>query len=151
MVVEVILGQVGEDADIKIDSECALQGNGVGGNLHHRTVAARLPHLLEQGLDIRSLRRGMRCRKRAITDLIRDRTEQTGKKPAVAQHIANHVGRSGLPVGSGHSDDLHLARKIAMVSVCNFGQCPACARNPDVCNLCPEVKIVLGYHGNRAI
>ena len=54
-----VLGEVGEDRHVKTDARHPLQGQGVGGDLHHHMGAASVQHLAKELVQLVALGGGV--------------------------------------------------------------------------------------------
>ena len=73
MIIEVILRQVGEDADVEFDTADTLLFERVRADFHHASLAVSAQHLRHHLLDFERLGRGALRRNDALADLVAHR------------------------------------------------------------------------------
>ncbi|MPM66130.1 hypothetical protein SDC9_113037 [bioreactor metagenome] len=102
VVIQMILGQVGENARREADAVHPVQGKGVGGDLHHQMGTACVRHTPAQSLDFIGFGGGALSRKGLRADHILVGADKPHLGPYRAlQHGFDEVGGGCLPVGAG--------------------------------------------------
>ena len=108
--VQVILAEVGEDAHGEADAVYPVQGQCVGGDLHHHMGAARVGHLAEQLLQLEGFGGGALGVQHLVADHVLDGAHQTHLGPGLLlQDALDEIGGGGLAAGAGNADHGHLA------------------------------------------
>ena len=131
--IQVVLGQVREDAHGVGNPVHPVQHQGVGGDLHHHMGAARLPHLGQQGLQVPGLRRGPLRGDHGIADHVLVRADEAHLGPQhLLQHRLQEIRGGGLAVGAGDADHGHVLRRVAVEVGPQHRQGPAGVRHLDV-------------------
>ena len=106
MIIEMVTGQVREDADIELDAVNALLVERVGAHFHHAGLAVRLEHLRHHLLHFD----GFRCRalrgNHAVTNLVTHGAHQTRLDVRRFEDRLDHEGDGRLAVRSRDADDL---------------------------------------------
>ena len=103
VVVQVVLGQVGEHPRVELQPLHPVLDQGVGGHLHHHMGAAPIRHTAQQALKLIALRRGAPRREDLVPHHVLDGSDQPHPGPQHRfQHILDEKGGGGLPVGPGY-------------------------------------------------
>ena len=123
VVVQMVLGQVGEHPRLEGQSLHPALGQGVGGDLHHHMGASRVCHAPQQRLELIGLRCSAVGRQLQGTDQIPVGANQahTGLQRPF-QHGLDKIGGGGLPVGAGDPDQGHLLPRVSEPSGGHPGQ-----------------------------
>ena len=87
VIVEMVAGEVGEDASRKLQSADALLGDGMAGTLHKGIFAALLHHLGQQAVEFDGSGSGMVGGNGLAVDIVADGGEQAALVPHRAEHI----------------------------------------------------------------
>ena len=131
--VQVVLGEIGEDAHGEVDAVHPLQHQGVGGGLHHHMGAARVPHPGEELLELQGLRRGPLGGDHLVADHVLVGADQAhlGSR-LLLQNGLEQIGGGGLAVGAGDGHHGHIVRRVAVIVGGHHRQGPAGIVHPDV-------------------
>ena len=114
VVVQMVLGQVREDAHIEVDARHAFLVQGVGGDFHGYAAAAVFQHFLQQVFQFQRTRRGVRGGGDFLPVVVGDGADQPGAQPRLLEEGMGNVGRGGFPVCSGDADHGHVAGGVAV-------------------------------------
>ena len=113
--VQVVLGEIGEDAHGEADAVHPLQKQGVGGGLHHHVGAAGGAHPGEQLLELQGLRRGALRGDRLAADHVLVGADEAHLGPRLLlQDGLQQIGGGGLAVGAGDGHHGHVVRRMAV-------------------------------------
>ena len=106
--VQMILRQVGEGGDIKVDTAHTLQCQGVAGHLHDHMGAAGIPHPGEEGLQIQAFGGGALRGDDFLADHVRHGADKAHFcAQGLFQHLLEKQGGGGFAVGAGNTDHGH--------------------------------------------
>ncbi len=97
--VEVILGQVGEDGDVKGTLRHPMQHQGVGGDLYNGGVRPLTTHPPEERLQIRGLRGGPLCLAADPPAPVLDRPDNPGPVAAGLERRLDQIAHGRLAIG----------------------------------------------------
>ena len=122
VIVQVVLREVGEHADIVVDAPHALLVQPVRRNLHHGAAATGLQHPVQHRLDVRRFRRRARGGNAALPDFITNGADEPRRTPRRVQDVASHERRGRLPVRPGNADHLQPARRFLVERAGDFGE-----------------------------
>jgi hypothetical protein len=114
MEVQVVLGQVGPDADGEVDARRAPELERVRGDLHRHGSVAFRQHPREKCLQIDRFRRRPLDRFLRAADDRRDRAEQPGLDPGGLEQLADQERRRRLAVRAGDADDAQRGCRVAV-------------------------------------
>ena len=115
MVVEVVLGKVGEDEVVEEQVPDAFLHRGMAGDFHDDGVGALLVHKGEERVEFEDVRRGAGSGFLAVFDLIGNGSYKADGQPGGGEEIADDVGRSCLAVGAGDAYQLAFGLPIETV------------------------------------
>ena len=87
MVVQVVAGEVGEDAAGKLQTADALLGNGMRRTLHERVLAAGIGHASQEFIELDRIRCGVVSWYRLALYIVTYRREET----TLVAHLAKHI------------------------------------------------------------
>ena len=119
MEVEVIAGEIGEDAGGKAESVGAAQRQGVRRDLDGAGAGAAIDHLPQQPLQIRGLRRRARRLGLMIADPRADGTDTPAHDPGRLEDGGDEIRGGCLAVRAGDPDQ---AQRVAGIAVEHRGQ-----------------------------
>ncbi len=122
VVVEMILREVGEGGGLEAQERGALLVQRVGGDLHHRRVAAGAAHRGQQPLQLTGVGRGPRGRNRAAAVLDLYGGQQAGRAAAGTQQLAQQPGGGGFAVRAGDAGHAQRTGGPAVQRGCEAGQ-----------------------------
>ena len=145
VVVQVILGQIGENSDIQVTSENPVQVDGVGGNLHDHMGYAICFHLPQDALKIQRLWRRDGVVERFLVVAVVDRPDDPHVEARFFEDAFKNVGGRGFTVGSRNPDEGELLGRVTEKSIGQGSERPACI--PDRVNRDVGRKGVLGDNG----
>ena len=149
MEIQVVLGEVGEDAHGIVHAVHPVQGQGVGGDLHDHVGAAALPHLGKQPLELKGLRRGALRGDDLVADHILVRADEAHLGPGLLlQNGLEEIGGGGLAVGAGDAHHGHGVRRMAEEVGAHHRQGPAGIRHLDEGNAL--LRCLFAQHRRRA-
>ena len=114
MVVEVVAGEVGEDASGESQSGNAVLVGGVRADFHCRVFTAFFRHLVQKHVDCQRVGCGLLCRHGTRVDIVAYRREESGLVSAQPRHLVDEGGGCGLAVGAGDTDESEAARGVAI-------------------------------------
>ena len=108
-----ILRQIGEDSDFKLNSRYALQHQCMRGDLHDHMGATRNLHLPEQLLQLIALR----CRALGVQYLVSnhilDGSNESHLCPdRLLQHGFEQISHRGFTIGAGYADHRHFVCRM---------------------------------------
>ena len=149
MEIQMVLGQIREDAHRVRNAVDPVQRQGVGGDLHHHMAAAGVTHPREQLLHLKGLRGGALRGDHLIPDHILIRADQTNfRAQSLLQNRLQQIGGGGLAVGARHRDHGHLLRGMAEEVGAHHRQAPAGIRHLHIGDL--PLRQLLTQDGRRA-
>ena len=105
VVVEVVVGEVGEDGGGEALAADALLDERVGGDLHRARRAAGVGHLAEEPVERERVRRRVRRLDRLLPDPHVDRADEPGRLAERGEEVVEDERRRRLAVGPGHADE----------------------------------------------
>ena len=147
--IQMVLGEVCKHARLIVDAVHPVQGQGVGGDLHHHMGAARIPHLGEEPLELKGLRRGALRGEGLLADHVLIGADQTHLGPRrLLQNGFQQVGGGGLAVGAGDPDHGHALGGVSKEVGPHRRQSPAGIRHLDIGDI--PLRRLLAQHRRRA-
>ncbi len=147
--VQVVLGEVGKHAHLIAHAVHPVQGQGMGGDLHHHMGAARVPHPGEEPLELKGLRRGSLRGKGLLADHVLIGADEARLGPRrLLQNGFEQVGGGGLAVGAGDPHHGHVLRGMAEEVGPHCRQRPAGIRHLDIGDV--PLRRLLAQHRRRA-
>jgi len=150
MEIQVILGQVGEDAHVVVHAVDPVQIQRVGGGLHHHMGAAPVRHFPEQLLDLEGLRGGALRGDDLLADHILVGADKAHLGPfGLLQNGLQQIGGGGLAAGAGNGDHGHFLRRMAEPVGADHRQGPAGIRRLDISAV--RRRKLLAQHRRRAL
>ena len=150
MVIQVVAGQVGEDADIPLDALDALLLQRVRADFHHAGLAIGAEHLGHHLLDFERLGRGALGGNHALADLVAHGADQAALDASRLQYLLDHEGHSGLAVRAGDPNDPELFAGILVVGRRGPGQGFARVRDPDAGHALRTQPVLFADNRRRA-
>ena len=148
--VQMILAQVGKDADGEPDAVYPVQRQGVGRDLHHHMGAARVGHLAEQPVQLEGFRRGALGVQHLIADHVLDGAHQPHLGPGLLlQNALDEVGGGGLAAGAGDAHHGHFPGGMIEPVAAHQGQRPAGTGHLYIGDI--SLRHTLAYHAGRAL
>ena len=114
VVVQVVLGQIGENAHVEIDAGHAFLVQRVGRDLHGDAAAAVFIHFLQQVFQFQRSGRGMGGRGDFLSVVIGDGADQSGAQPGLLEQGMGDVGRRSFSVRPRHADHGHVAGRASV-------------------------------------
>ena len=131
--IQVVLGQIGEDAHRVVDAVHPVQRQSVGGGLHHHMGAAGGAHPGKQLLELQGLRRGALGGHHLVADQILVGADQAHLGPQLLfQDGLQQVSGGSLAVGAGDGHHGHAVRRMAVVVCGHHRQGPAGVLHQDI-------------------
>ena len=113
VVIQVVVGQIGEDATGEMQPCNTVLRHTVRAHLHEGIFAARIDHLLQQGVQLNRVGRSV-CRRDDFTvDDVLNRREQPAVVARFGEEPVQQSGDGGLAVGAGHAHQFQLLRGIS--------------------------------------
>ena len=109
VVVEMVVGDVGEDAPFEMQAADALLHDGVRRHLHEAIGAARVDHFAHQRVEPDHVGRGMRRRDAPFAHTVDDRRNQSRLVTQPAEEVVEQRGDGGLAVGAGDAHQMQFA------------------------------------------
>ena len=100
VVVEVVMAQVGEGADVEADPVDPVLGQRVGGDLHGHRPAPGVAEAGQQRLELGGLGGG---------PLPGEGADHSGRHPGCVEDRPYQLGHGGLAIGAGHPDGRQVA------------------------------------------
>ena len=113
MVVEVVLGEVGEDPQIERTVVDSPQGDGVGGDLGDDVGDAVVRHLPKDPLQFKGLGRGVRRREGFVPISVVHGSQNADGEPRSLEDCFKEVGSGRLAVGPNDADEADPGRGIS--------------------------------------
>ena len=110
---DMIRGNVGKQAVIKLDACDPVHLHCLGGNLHHATRTALFHHFCKIAVQIIGFRRRVHSREMLLADVDTVSSDHAGFLSGCLQNRLDHVGGRCLSFGSGDTDHGQLAGRIA--------------------------------------
>ena len=109
-----VLGEVRKAAGGKAHPFQPVQGDGVGGNLHHHVVGPLVRHHPQGFVQVDGVRRGQAGFDQLFPDAAADGADQAAFKAEGLQDPLDQVAGGGLALGAGQADDFHLPVGVAV-------------------------------------
>ncbi len=113
VVVQVVTGQVGEDAPREGQPSYPVLCHAVAAHLHEGILASLVGHLSQQLVERDRVGGGALGGNGAPVDIVAHGAAQPAFVSHTPEHIVKHRGNGGLPVGAGHAHQFHPAAGIA--------------------------------------
>ena len=114
VIIQVVLGQIGEQPQVKGQSRRPVLDQGVGGYLHYHIGTAIVQHLAQKGLELIALRGGAVGRQLLPPYHVPIGADQANLGPArPLQQFFDEAGGGGLAVGPG---DRHQGHSVPRMS-----------------------------------
>ena len=131
--IQVVLGQVGENAHRVVDTVHPIQRQSVGGCLHHHMGAAGRAHPGKQLLELQGLRCGTLSGHHLVADQILVGADQAHLGPQLLfQDGLEQIGGGGLAVGAGDGHHGHAVCRMAVIVGGHHRQGPAGVLHQDI-------------------
>ena len=143
-----ILREVGESSDVKIDSIHAMLCQRVRANLHHAGRTASVTHLRKRLLQFKRFWRGAIGGQNTTAHVIFHRSNHAGGNIRSRQYMPHHECDSGLTVGTGNPDDLQGTRRVLMNSCRNLSQCLSSIGGKHLLHTKWQAAITLANHSH---
>ena len=112
VIIQVILGQIGERSCCEMGLADALLHQTERGHLHDHIVTSCLCHSGIQRHQIIDERGGIVRVDNLVSDLVLDRADQSHLVSVFRQNVLDEIGDGGLAVGSGDADETHLPLRM---------------------------------------
>ena len=132
MIVEVILGEVGEDGAVEPRAVDPMLIQTVGRDFHGRRPNACLDHPRQQAMEVGGFGRGPVERDGPARDPHAGRADHAGRHPRGLEHGFEQIGGGRLPVGSGRADQCEAIGGVAEERRRHRAHRPADRRNDDL-------------------
>ncbi len=132
MVIEVVVGDVGEDSSGEGRACDAFLHDAVGADLHEAVVAAPFGHFGQHGVETDGVRRGVRGGTRFVVDPVNDRGDEARLVAESAEQVVEQSGGRGFAVGTGHAHQFQLPARLAVESRGDGAQDGGAVRHHDV-------------------
>ena len=114
VVVQVVLGEVGEGGHGKARAQDAAEVDGLARDLERRHTHAGFRHLREHHLEVAALGSGVQRRAHLTADVALHRAHEARGLARNRRHVLHEEGGGGLAVGAGHA---HQAQLLAGLPV----------------------------------
>ncbi len=114
VVVEVVVGDVGEEGAGEAQPQRALLHEGVRRALHEAVGAAGVDHLAHHGVEADGVGRGVGRGQRAVTHAVDHRRDEARLVAQRLREVVEQRRRGGLAVGARHPDELQLAARVVV-------------------------------------
>ena len=105
MVIQMVLGQIGEHGRLEGDAVHAVLMQGVGGDFHRHGAAAIRAHGGQMLLNFQGLRRGVSGRDQLAAQVVMNRAKQTAAHLGLIEQVMNQEANGGLAVGARDARD----------------------------------------------
>ena len=130
VIVEMILREVGENADVVGDTVGAVLIEGVGRNLHDDRFRALVTQLREQFLQFVGFGRGVIARNRLAIQFRAERANRADRFSRRPQNRGDHAGRRRFAIRAGDTDHLHRVRRVSEERTGEQRERVACVLHP---------------------
>ena len=114
MVVEMIARQVGEQCDVECHAVDASLIDAVRRNLHGHDFRALGPDLAQEFLQLRGIRRRVRCGRQRTPQAVAERADHRRAPSGDIEPGRNPLRTRGLAVRAGNANHPQLARRMAV-------------------------------------
>ncbi len=125
MVVEVVVGEVGEDRCAELQTGDALLLHADRAHLHEAVLAAGLDHFGEQGVERHGIGGGVGGLAAARADVVGDGREQAALEAEVAEHVVEEGDGGRLAVRARNAHELEFAARVAVERIRGHRDGPA--------------------------
>ena len=115
VIIEMVTGQVREDADIELDAVDPLLVERMRAHFHHARLAVRLQHLRHHLVNLDGFRRGALRGNHAIANLVTHGAHQAGLDVRRFKDRLDHEGDGRLAVRSRDANDLQLRARVLVI------------------------------------
>ena len=122
VVVQVVVGEVGEDAHRKSESAHTFLLHADGAHFHEAVLAAMVHHVLQQGVDGHRVGRGILCLQTFSVYIVGDGGKQAAGVAQAAEQVVQQRYRGGFPVGAGDAHQAQFPGRVAIELVCGKRQ-----------------------------
>ena len=120
MVIEVVLGEVGEHGSREAAASHTLLRQGVGTHFHRRQAAAGGGRLGKLPLQEIGKGRGVGGRDAVARPAVHQRAEQTHRLASRSGQMLDQMGGGGFAIGAGHTNQGHAPAGMVPVRRCNL-------------------------------
>ena len=139
VVVEVVVGDVGEDAAREIKTPRALLHDGVRRALHEAEFAPRVGHLAHHGVQADRVGGRVGRLDLAAVDLVNHRRDQPGLVAHGPHEVVQQRHGRGLAVGSGDTHQFQFAARKAVEGRGHVGHRPRRVFDHDIRDTCSHL------------
>ena len=122
VVVEVVVGDVREDAACEMQPPRALLHDGMRRTLHEAVFAPFVGHLAHHGVQPHGVGRGVGRLDDAFADFVDDRRDQPGLVAQCPHKVVEQCHGRGLAVGAGDAYEFQFAARVVVESGGHVGQ-----------------------------
>ena len=122
VVVQVVLGEVGEGCEGETAGPDARLVDGVAGDLHHGGATPCVHHRGKVGLERAGIGRGTVGGRVVTRPLLGHGGEESGQEAALGEHVAQEPGGGGLAVGAGDAAEQEAFAGAAKVIGAGLGE-----------------------------
>src|SRR5205807_7426588 len=150
VIIEVILREVGEDADVEFNTADTLLFERVRADFHDASLAVSAQHLRHHLLDFERLGRGALRRNDALADLVSHRANQAAVNSRGFHNLFHHESHGGLAVRAGDTNDPQLFAWMLVVSRGHTSQSFARIGNFDFCGALRDEAVLFADDRRRA-
>ena len=112
VVIQMVLGKIGEHGRIKLDACHPVLIQGVAGNLHHHIIHVGVTHHGKGTLQIHHIRRGIVNRQHLILNHNLNGADEPHTAAHAPQHGPEHIADGGLAISAGNAYHPHAASRI---------------------------------------
>ena len=115
VIIQMVLGQVGENAVVKGHAVHAVKIQRVRGNLHHQVLTASFHHFRNDLLYLQRIWGGTSgVVDDFISNLVVDGADQAAFASILLKNALEHMGDRRLSIGAGHAGNGELSRRMAV-------------------------------------
>ncbi|CDB29898.1 unknown [Firmicutes bacterium CAG:137] len=126
MEVQMILCQIGKGGSLEVDTPHPVQGQGMGGDLHHHIPAPCRSHPGQQALEGKALRCGALCGERLLADHVLNGANKAHPGPGdLLQHRFQQKRHRSFAIGAGDAHHGHAFSRVTVPICAHLRQSPA--------------------------
>ena len=148
MVVQVVLGEVGEGGHRKAGAQDAAQVDGVARHLERRHAHTGFGHVCQQHLQVAAFGRGVQRGAHLGAHMALHSAHEARLLAGHGGHVLHEEGGGGLAVGAGHTHQAQLLAGLAVKARAAQGQGLAGVVNEELRHV--ERQRALNHQGRRA-
>ena len=141
VIVQMVVGEIGEDADVEIQTRHALLLHTDRADLHEAVFTALVHHLPHQGIDGDRVRRSVGCLQHPVAHIIGNGGEQSAPVAEIREEVVEQCHRCGLAIGSCDADKGQAAGRMAVEGIRRHGHGISRIGDTDKRHLLPDCTV----------